>query len=79
MRVPLFDSADGQWQTSIRDTRAAGAERYHWTVTVFGEPGPVADGRTAEQKAARSAVEAALAGYAASWREGPRDGSGDDG
>jgi hypothetical protein len=25
---------------AIRDTRAAGAERYYWTVTVFGEPDP---------------------------------------
>jgi hypothetical protein len=61
---------------AIRDTRAVGDERYYWTVTVFGEPDPVAAGRTAELQAARSEVEAALAGYAASWREVPRDGSG---
>jgi hypothetical protein len=26
---------------TIRDTRAADAERYHWTVSIVGEPGPV--------------------------------------
>jgi hypothetical protein len=31
---------------AIRDTRAAGDERYYWTVTVIGEPDPVAAGRS---------------------------------
>ena len=26
---------------AIHDTRTAGAERYHWTVTIVGEPEPV--------------------------------------
>jgi hypothetical protein len=52
---------------AIRDTRRAGAERYCWTVTVFGEPDPVAAGRTAELQAARFEVETALAAYRGDW------------
>jgi hypothetical protein len=39
---------------AIRDTRASGPDRYHWTVTVFGEPDPMAAGRTGELGEARS-------------------------
>jgi hypothetical protein len=46
---------------AIRDTRVAGGERYHWTVTVVGEPAPVASGRTGELAEARSQAEEALA------------------
>jgi hypothetical protein len=49
---------------AIPDTRAAGEERYNWTVTIIGEPDPVAAGRTAELQAARFEVETALAAYA---------------
>jgi hypothetical protein len=31
-----------------RDARTAGAEHYHWTVTVVGVPEPVAAGRASE-------------------------------
>jgi hypothetical protein len=33
------------------------ANRYHWTVTVFGEPDPVAAGRTGKLAEARSRAE----------------------
>jgi hypothetical protein len=33
---------------AIRDTGAPGEGRYRWTVTAFGEPDPVAAGRTGE-------------------------------
>jgi hypothetical protein len=36
---PVVDPRSGT-RCAIRDTRAAGAERYYWTVTVFGEPDP---------------------------------------
>ena len=60
---------------AIRDTRVAGGERYHWTVTVVGEPAPVAAGRTGEPAEARSHAEKALHAYAeygglASYRSG---------
>src|SRR5215469_13752778 len=45
---------------AIRDTRAAGAERYHWTVAVIGERNPVAAGRAGDIAAARSQAESAL-------------------
>ena len=52
-----------------------GGERYHWTVTVVGEPAPVAAGRTGEPAEARSHAEKALHAYAehgglASYRRG---------
>jgi hypothetical protein len=43
---------------------------------VFGEH-QVAAGRTGEVGEARSQAETALAGYAAAWREMPRDENGD--
>jgi hypothetical protein len=61
---------------AIRDTRAAGAARYHWTVSVTGKPNPVAAGRTSARPKARSQAEAALADHTAAWRELPRDGNG---
>jgi hypothetical protein len=50
-------------------------ERYHWTVTVVGEPAPVAAGRAGEPVEARSCAEEALHAYAecgglASYRRG---------
>src|SRR3984893_19001478 len=38
---------------AIRDTGAPGPGRYHWTVTAFGEPDPVAAGRTGKLAEAR--------------------------
>jgi hypothetical protein len=61
---------------AIRDSRRSGAERYLWTLTVFGYHQLTA-GRTGDLAEARSRAEAALASYAATWREMPRDGSGD--
>jgi hypothetical protein len=54
---------------AIRDTRAAGDERYYWTVTVIGEPDPVAAGRTGDVGVARSLVELALGAYVANRSE----------
>ena len=42
---------------------APGAGRSHWTVSVFGEPDPVATGRTGELAGARSRAERALHAY----------------
>jgi hypothetical protein len=67
--------AAGSARCAIRDNRTPGAERYLWTLTVFGYH-QLAAGRTGEIAKARSRAEAALAGYAAAWREMPRDGNG---
>jgi hypothetical protein len=63
---------------AIRDSRSPGAERYLWTLTGLGSH-QLAAGCTGDLAAARSRAEAALAGYAAAWREMPGDGSGDHG
>ena len=47
---------------AIRDTGAPGEGRYHWTVTVLGEPDPVAAGRAGDLVDVRTAAEAALVG-----------------
>ena len=62
---------------AIRDTRAAGDERYYWTVTLIGEPDPVAAGRTGDVGTARSRAEAALGAYSADeqGRLGRRNGA----
>jgi hypothetical protein len=70
----LIDPASGA-RCAIRDSRSPGAERCLWTLTVFGYH-QLAAGRTGEVAEARSRTEAVLAGYAAAWREMPRDGSG---
>jgi hypothetical protein len=46
---------------AIRDTGAAGADRYDWPVTLFGEPDPVAAGLAGELAEARTLAEEALA------------------
>jgi len=52
-------------RAAIRDTRAKGAERYYWTVTVIGETEPVATGRSEGLIEARSQAEKALSDYLA--------------
>jgi hypothetical protein len=73
----LIDSESGA-RCAIRDSRTPGAERYLWTLTVFGHH-QLAAGRTGELAQARSRAEAALAGYESARREMPRDGGGDYG
>jgi hypothetical protein len=51
----------------VRDPGHAGGgdQRYYWTVTVIGEPDPVAAGRTGDIGVARSRAEAASGAYSA--------------
>jgi hypothetical protein len=56
---------------AIRDTRSAGAERCHWTVTVVGKPGPVAAGRAGDAAEARSQAEEGAERSCGGW--GDRD------
>jgi hypothetical protein len=53
---------------AIRDTRASGPDRYHCTVTVFGETDPVGAGCSGELGKARSRAEGALHAYAENGR-----------
>ena len=73
----LIDPESGA-SCAIRDSRAPGAERYLWTLTVFGCH-QLAAGRTGDIAEGRSRAETALAGYTAAWREMPVDGNGDYG
>ena len=73
----MIDPENGA-QCAIRDSGGPRAERYLWTLVVFGSH-RLAAGRTGELSNARSQAKAALAGYAAAWREMPRDRSSDHG
>jgi hypothetical protein len=72
----LFVDPQSGGRCAIRDTGVAGAERYSWTVTVFGDH-QMAAGRTGELAAARSQAETALAAYMAAWRDPPEGDQGD--
>jgi hypothetical protein len=72
----LFVDPESGVRCAIRDTGAPGAERYSWTLTVFGDH-QMAAGRTGELAAARSQAESALAAYVAALREPPEGEEGD--
>ena len=63
----LVDARSGA-RCAIRNTRVAGAERYHWTVTVIGERKSVATGRAGNITAARLQAETALNAYSTDER-----------
>jgi len=56
-------SPDGNTRCVVRDTRAAAADRFRWTVAVLGQLDPVAEGRAENRVEARSLAEEALATY----------------
>jgi hypothetical protein len=72
----LFVDPQSGARCAIRDTGAPGAERYSWTMMVFGDH-QMAAGRTGELAAARSQAETALAAYMAAWRDPPEGDQGD--
>jgi hypothetical protein len=63
----IVDPASGA-RGIIRDTRAEGAYRFHWSVIPSEEPLPIAAGRTGGLARARSIAEQALRAYAADFR-----------
>ena len=64
---------------AIRDTRAGGADRFHWSITVLGAAHPIAAGRAGELAEAQALAEMVLGNYAADWCELSRAGHTDDG
>ena len=62
---------------AIRDTRAAGAERYHWTVSLIGNSKPVARSRAGEYRrgalASRVGLKRLLGGQARAINGEERD------
>jgi hypothetical protein len=75
----LMISPDCRARCIVRDTRAAGADRFRWTVTLLGQLDPVAEGRTANRAEARSLAEGVVAAYSANRVEPSRGGSVRDG
>ena len=74
--VELVVSRDCSARCVVRDTRAAGEDRFRWTVAVLGELDPIAEGRAENRVEARRLAEAAVAAYFTN-RVGPisaRDG-----
>ena|SRR5215467_5042791 len=74
--VELMISQDCSARCVVRDTRAAGEDRFRWTVAVLGELDPIAEGRAENRLEARRLAEAAVAAYFTN-RVGPisaRDG-----
>jgi hypothetical protein len=65
----LMVDADCRARGIIRDTRAGGVERFHWSVIPPGQSRPVAEGRTADLTRARCVAESALRVYAEDWRQ----------
>jgi hypothetical protein len=63
----IFDPASGA-RAIVRDTRADGAYRFHWSVIPSEESLPIAAGRTGEPAWGRSIAEEALRAYAADFR-----------
>jgi hypothetical protein len=72
----LMVSQDCSARCVVRDTRAAGEDRFRWTVAVLGELDPIAEGRAENRLEARLLAEAAVAAHFAE----PSDGrsAGDD-
>jgi hypothetical protein len=63
----IVDPASGA-RGIVRDTRADGAYRFHWSVIPPEEPLPIAAGRTEGLAQARSIAEQALRACAADFR-----------
>ena len=61
---------------AVRDTRATGRDRYQWSMSMFGEAQPVAEGRAEDREEAQFLATQALRAYAADLHE---LGSGQDG
>jgi hypothetical protein len=56
-------SQDCSARCVVRDTRAAGEDRFRWTVAVLGELDPIAEGQAENRLEARRLAEAAVAAY----------------
>jgi hypothetical protein len=62
----------------IRDTRARGADRFHWSVLAPDQSHTVASGHTGRIVRARPLAEMALRAFVDDWRELSAEQGGDD-
>jgi hypothetical protein len=65
----LMVDPDRRARCSVRDTRAAGSDRFLWGVTHLGRFRTIATGRAGDLAEARQLAEAALRAYAEKWRK----------
>jgi hypothetical protein len=75
----LMVSPERSARCAVRDTGAAGRDRFRWTVAVLGQLDPVAEGRTENRAEARLFAEAAVAAYFAGRAQPSGGGSARDG
>jgi len=62
----------------IRDTRARGADRFHWSILAPDQSHTVASGLTGRSARGRMLAEIALSAFVEDWREQSGRQSGDD-
>jgi hypothetical protein len=74
----LLIDPECQARDIIREIRARGADRFHWSVVVPEQSHTVAAGHTGNIARARSLAEVALRAYVEDWRE-LSDAQGGDG
>jgi hypothetical protein len=69
----LVVSRDCSARCVVRDTKAAGEDRFRWTVAVLGQLDPIAEGRAENRVEARQLAQAALYTHATDGRGGSDD------
>ena len=74
----LLVNPECQARGIIRDTRARGADRFHWSVLAPDQSHTVATGHTGRIARGRALAEAALSAFVDDWREQSGRPSGDD-
>ena len=65
----LFVDPECQARGIVRDTRARGADRFHWSVLAPGQSHTVASGHTGRIARGRWLAEIALQAFIEDWRE----------
>jgi hypothetical protein len=73
----LIIDAECQGRGIIRDTRARGADRFHWSVLAPDQSHTVAAGRTGKITRGRWLAEMALRAFVENWRDQSGRQSGD--
>ena len=69
----LVVSRDCSARCVVRDTGAAGEDRFRWTVALLGQLNPIAEGRAENRVEARQLAEAALYTHTTDGRGGNDD------
>jgi len=78
LSAELLVDPECQARGIIRDTRARGADRFHWSVLAPDQSHTVAAGHTGRIARGRSLAETALRAFVEDWREQSDRQNGDD-